>query len=497
LKALAPAREPLDLVPADSLLCWYARPLPVPARELEQGEPSTLQTLLELGTRIAGQSLDRGTQLGVRMAEMAGLLTRYPHALVLIDARAKPAQTDLEARRVDRLRFALVVQVAGRRPGRDTPAAPEPDRSAEPFLRIIQKAVNEQTDSGAATLSSHRAEQWSYQELRDQRLPDWAVIAWGEIDGHFVLTIGADVWPVIAAVAAGHEQSLTQDPWYAAARGKSRRTALIEIFVAAEAIQRRLDPFVDGRASEFFQAWEAGPLEQAHWALGFEGRALYCLAHFRMARRTTGPAEDTTVQRLYAEPNNRDRRLLAMIPAEARYAICELPVGPFLTRFFRGLLAIQGDKARANIERIWAQIQAEHGFDTQRDLLDHLGNHVILHTDPPHPLHLPLALTTLIEIRDQPEAVRRTVEALCTAWQTALDRAAAKGGNPPPFTLHRDDDGIWYLRFGLAGPEWFGLAGPAWTVTPGYIILSWSPVALREYLDKVGPEARRPWGTGS
>jgi hypothetical protein len=438
-------------------------------------QPSTLQTLVEVGARIAGGPLDSGTQFSVRMAEMFGLTLHYPHAVALIDARAKPTTTDSTARRVDRLRFAMVVQVGDQ---------------TEPFLRIIQKAVNEQTNSGAATLVSQTAGRWSYQELRDQRLPDWAVIAWGQLDGHFVLTVGPGVWPTVAAVAAGDEPALTADPWYAVARAQRRRTAVVEIFVAAREIQQRLDPFVDGRASDFFRAWDAGNLRQAHWALGFEGRALYCVAHFRLAGSGQEP-EDTTVRRVYADPDDRDPHLLAAVPADTRYAIFAVPVDRFLASFFRGLLALQGARARAKIERLWAETQAQRGFDAERGLLAHLGERILLHNDPPHPLHLPLALTTLIEIRDEPGTVNQTIEAICSAWRATLDEVVARGGAGPPFTLHQDDDGIWYLRYGLTGRDWFGLAGPAWIVTERYIILSWSPLALREYLEKVPEQVKQ------
>jgi hypothetical protein len=470
--AVAETREPIDLIPADSLLCWYGRPLPDTTTAPDQ--PSTLQTLIEVGTRIASGPLDSGTRLNVRMAEMFGLMLRYPHALALIDVRAKPMESDPTARRVDRLRFALVVQTG---------------EQNEPFLRIIQKAVNEQTNSGAATLAAEKAGQWSYQELRDQRLPDWAVIAWGALDGQFVLTVGPGVWPTIAAVAEGHEPSLSGEPWYAVARAKRRNAAQAEIFVGAKAIQERLDPFVNGRASEFFRAWDAADLQQAHWALGFEERALFCVAHFRL-RDPEQEGGETTVRRVYADAENRDPHLLAAIPAGARYAILDVPAGRVLTRFFSGLLAIQGVKTRENIERLWGEIVAKSGIDVEHGLLAHLGDRIVLHNDPPHPLHLPLAVTTLIEIRDEPATVRKTLEALGAAWQAALDEVVAKGGAPPPFTLQHDEDGIWYQRFGLAGPDWVGLAGPALIVTDRYIILSWSPAALREYLDKVPEEVR-------
>lgn len=454
----AQAGEPLDLIPAETLLCWHGRPLPDTAPVSDQ--PSTLQTLLELGTRLAGSSLDSGAQLGVRIAEMFSLMIRYPHAVALIDAQAKPVRSDPQARRVDRLRCVLVIQNRGQ---------------TEPFLRLIQKTINDQTDSQAATLVTRKAGAHKYQELRDQRLPDWCVIAWGHIDEHFVLTVGEDVWPTVAAVAAGKSPALSQEPWYAAARRQRARTALIEIFVAVRETRQRLDPFLDGRASDFFQAWDADKLERAHWALGLEGRALFCQAHFRIA--------GTSVSRLYADPEARDPRLLATIPPEARYAIYELPMDRFLRRFFRGLVSTQGPKQRENIERIWAQLQAEHGFDVERNLLAHLGEHAVLHNYPPHPLRLPLAMTVLIEIRDGAgqascptgTQVRQTLDAMCTAVRAALDQAAAEGRGPPPWTLHQERDGLWYLRFGP-------IAGPAWTVTERFIIVSWSPRALREYL---------------
>jgi hypothetical protein len=478
----AELREPIELIPADSLLCWYGRPMPdtTPATQA----PSTLQTLVEVGARLAAGPLEGGPQLNLRMAEMLGLMLHYPHAVALLDARAKPTTSDPTGRKVDRLRFALVVQVG------DQVAEGDSLRRAEPFLRIIQKAVNEQTNSGAATLVSEKIGRWTYQELRDQRLPDWAAIAWGTLDGYFVLTVGPNVWRTIATVAAGDEPSLAGEPWYAVARAKRRKTALAEIFVAAHEIQQRLDPFVDGRASEFFRAWDAGDLTQAHWALGFEQHAMFCVAHFR--RQTPGGREeDTTVRRIYADAGNRDPHLLAAVPPDARYAIFDVQAGPLLVHLARALLTLQGAKSRANIERLWDEAQAQHGFDVEHGLLAHLGSRILLHNDPPHPLHLPLALTVLLEIRDQPATVRQTVEAMCAAWQAMLDDVAAKGGAPPPFTLHRDDDGIWYMRFGVGEGDWLGLAGPAWIVTDRYIILSWSPMALREYLDKVPDEVTR------
>jgi hypothetical protein len=462
--AMAPATrpalgEPLDLVPAESLLCWYGRPFPdtTPLSD----DASTFGTMLQLGTRLAGSSLDPQTKLYARIVEAFGLAIRYPHVRVLIDARAKPIDSERPGPRVDRLRFAAIVQAEGQ------------DHA---FKRVIQAAVNEQTDTQRATLSRKQAGTWSYQELWDRRLPDWSVVAWGEIGPYFVITVGQDVWPSIAAVASSAAPALSDVDWLDSVRGERGRHALIEIIVAAQDIRERLDPFVDGRATDFFRAWHAENLERAHWALGFEGPALYCVAHFM--------EEGHVRERVYADPSIRDPRLFAVIPETARYAIYRVVPQQVVPAFVSSLLATQGRDTREHAEKLWARIQAEQGFDAQRDILAHLGEHIVMHNDPPHPLRIPLAMTTLTEIRDEPQRVRQTIDAMCQAWQEVQTARVEKTGMPNVPSLERDGDGIWYLQFGP-------LAGPAWVVTERFIITSWSPVALRGYLEKVGDRAGR------
>jgi hypothetical protein len=453
------AAEPIDLIPAESLLCWYGRPFPDTAPLSEQ--PSTLQALLDLGAKLAGQPLDANMKILLRSAEMLNVWVRYPHALALIDTRARPADTNPEGKRVDQLRFVLVVNTGGQ---------------SEPFLRIIQTAVNEQTDTSAATLTRNFVGEYRYQKLRDQRLPDWCEIAWGQIDDNFVFTVGQDVWPTIAALADGGGPSLSHTPWNEKARAARGREALIEIFVAMKDIRQRLDPFVGGRATEFFRAWQAEEIDQAYWAFGFKSRAMFCEAHFRTA--------DETVTRLYADPETREPRLLATIPDSARYAIYRVPMAKFFPQLVTSMLATRGRAELERIERTWTQIQSEQKIDAQRDLLDHLGEYAVLHNDPPHPLRLPLAMTTLTEVKSDPNLVRQTIDRACTGLRNAIQSAVAEGQSIP-LNFHRDDDGVWSLQFGP-------IAGPAWTVTDRFVITSWSPTALRSYLEKIGNRSGTP-----
>ena len=459
--------EPLDLIPEESLLCWYGRPLPdvTPL----SGGPSTFADVLNFATRVA--PLDTSGKLYARAIEAFGLAVGYSHALVLIDAQAIPVESDPNARRMDKLRFAAIIKIG------DPHESDDARRAEEALMRIIQAAVNEQTDAEHATLRRQKIGDWQYQELRDGRLPEWATFAWGMIGEHFVLTVGADVWPTIADVARGEKLSLSRADWLANVRGERGHKALAEIIVAAEDIRQRLDPFVDGRATGFFKAWESDKLQRGHWALGYEGRAMYCVAHFM---------EDGRVrQRIYADPNTRDPQLLATIPETARYAIYSVAPDRLLPRICSAWLATQGRGYRENVERAWAQIQAENGFDAQRDFLSHLGEHIVLHNDPPHPLRIPLAVTTLTPIRDNPELVRQTIDRMCNAWQRLWNRQAEESGIPDTMRLECDDAGIWHIQYPF-------FAGPAWTVTDRFLVTSWSPAALRSYLDKVGDSAGKP-----
>ena len=76
--------------------------------------------------------------------------------------------------------------------------------------------------------------------------------------------------------------------------------------------------------------------------------------------------------------------------------------------------------------------------------------------------------------------MRSTLERLCKAWQEALEKDAREKRIRNPARIYRDEDGVWFVQFGP-------VAGVAWTFTDRFIVTSWSPDALRKYLDKAGP----------
>ncbi|MFN0136744.1 MAG: hypothetical protein ACKVS9_11590, partial [Phycisphaerae bacterium] len=83
-----------------------------------------------------------------------------------------------------------------------------------------------------------------------------------------------------------------------------------------------------------------------------------------------------------------------------------------------------------------------------------------------------------IPIVSDSDGVRGRLEALLEDWRKHLDEPDEIEG-PATATLERDPDGVWSFR-------WGPLVGLAGTFTDRFIVLSWSPGALREYVDEMG-----------
>lgn len=457
-------QDPLDLIPAESLAVWKSIPIP---GEPRHSELQTGSTFIDLIRRVVGAGLDARAKLTLRIYEMINLARDYRFAVACIDASARSTRPDGGGTHADRLKIVFVAETGG---------------DSLPFLRIVGKTVQELTDAGAATLEKKTVAGVPYQELHDTRLPDWCRVAWGNYDGYFVLTLGDDVWPQIVAVAGGEQPSIGTDPWVRQRRAATRDEPLVEIIAATRRIREQLDPFVMNRATGVFRAWGADDIDQMHWAIGFRGPSLYCRATFREGESTTS--------RVLADAAYRDERLARTIPEESRYAVFRLSAAQVLTRIVNCYYAAQSEEEYEEAARRWRQIQRELGFDAQRDVLDRLGESIVMHNYPRHPLRVPMMFTALYEIESEGPAVAATLDRLCAAWLEAIQRALDEAGDTAPPVLRRDADGVWYLQLGP-------VSGLAWIFTDRFIITSWSPTALRDYLSKVPAEVvGRPAAAG-
>ncbi|MCA9243349.1 MAG: hypothetical protein KDA32_05295 [Phycisphaerales bacterium] len=458
-----PAGEPLDLIPADALLAWQGRPFEEVARAGES--TADLTQFIGFLLRFAAPA-DREARLAVRSLQALGMTVQNPFAMGLLDISATEVDDEhlVDKRKVDRMKYVLVV---------------ETDRFDD-FGRLVQTILDEQTNNQHAALNQREAEGYSFQELRDERLPPWCILAWGRIDGRFVFTIGDEVWPRIAAVARRRERSMSSEPWVAKSRADTPHMPMVEIVVDHRGLCAKLDPVLENRATEFFRAWKADDIDRAHWALGFEGLGLFCVTHYQRDGRTE--------RKLYADPDDPDARLRALIPKDARYAIYNLPLKDLFPRLIDSLAATRRHSDREAAVALWEKTQKRFDFNGMQ-VLENLGPKLLLHNYPPHPLRLPFAFTTVARIERNHAETRDALERMSEAWQAFLVDDAKRKEIKRPTTIIRDYDDVWFIQTPL-------FVGMAWKITDRYVVFSHSPEALREYLDKM-EEQLAAGGAGS
>jgi len=90
---------------------------------------------------------------------------------------------------------------------------------------------------------------------------------------------------------------------------------------------------------------------------------------------------------------------------------------------------------------------------------------VVVHDYPPHALRLPPAWTILAGVDGDSGKLRANLDRLLEVARKELQN----GGS---MRLRRDDDGVWYL--------YVGLNGPALAVTDRWLLVSFSPEAVRQ-----------------
>lgn len=181
--------------------------------------------------------------------------------------------------------------------------------------------------------------------------------------------------------------------------------------------------------------------------------------------------------------------LLKLVPDDASlYTVLRMDWPRFYSRIADLTDVIEERGAdRAGVVEDVRKIKNETGVDVQQDLVEGLGDLVLIHDAPRHPLGLPMMVTVVAAARPgHEEAVGSAIEKLLSRAAAVLDRRAtnsvlaqplngAAGGEEDSWTdvrIRHNARGISYLQFGLAGPAW------VWDAP--CFIGSWSPGALQE-----------------
>jgi hypothetical protein len=462
-----------DLVPADNLVVYVAKPYVgvIATSQSADSDDSAEHPPLSISTVLAflnasGLIPDEG-QVFADIAGALPLLGQFEHALILLDASSRVVrQPNREGEdeahislRLKHLQAAVVLRTQ--------------DRSRV-VLEQLSRIVSRYTNEKIAELTTQKVVGYDFQRLADERLPGWAVWEWGRLGDFFVISFGKDAFEKIAETYAGRTPALSKDAWFRAATAKTNGdVAIAQWFLGFARLQRRLGEVAKVRSQRVIAALGANDMTNDLWTIGMEGRAL---SWYRCFRRN---GED--IVHRYSDPMRYEPRHLGIVPTQARhFAVINVPTRWLVDNLPRAWLAAQSQRNVHKWQQIWQSLEENTGIDLGGNLINHLGEHLILFDFPPHPLDIPFALTIAIEIDDQ-RPVKNAVDALLSAWGKYLDERAERSGTKLARVKvkHHKADDIWYLQAGILGP--------ALKVTRRYVVISWSPQALRDALQSIEP----------
>ena len=223
---LTQARPIMDLVPADSLVVYAAKPygrlLPT---TLPDGQPTLSIASIAAALNAAGLIPNEG-QVFADIAGALPLFGQFEHAVVLLDvssrvlekkeATSQPVLVDLSLR-LKSLQTAVIFRTG--------------DQSSV-VLDQLNRVISRYTNQTVAKLSSQKESGYVYQRLVDERLPGWAIWEWGRLDEFYVVCFGEGAFKKIARAHAGQVRRLGEDDWFRKAMSKTHGDeALIEWFL--------------------------------------------------------------------------------------------------------------------------------------------------------------------------------------------------------------------------------------------------------------------------
>ncbi|HUW82781.1 MAG TPA: hypothetical protein VMZ31_08300 [Phycisphaerae bacterium] len=455
--ATKPATAPQSAIPADAMLVYFNRPSAAARQRVESaGKVTSVLTAAGALGVLSGQG-----QLMADIVSCFPVVGTHDFAVALLDITA--FQPKPETYRLDQLKLALIIHSKGEN---------------DPITAHLRRMLSRYTNNSVAALEDVSVGSDKFQRLVDSRVAKWGVVGFGPLDDFYVVTLGREAHEKVIAAYRGKTPSLAQDAWFVSAhRQTGGPDANIEWFVNFEQFRSRLSEVMKGRPEAVIRELGFAEVRRTLWAARPMGTAR---AWFGMYLQPEG---DRLVK--LSDPDTFPARHKAVIPAGATHAIMRLDVAQFATTIARAYLAGRSPKNAEALRDGYQKLQEKLGLDVSADLLAHLGPHVIIHDYPPHPLNVPLLRSFLIET-DDPQRVRAAVDALLAEWDAHFVRQAEGVENPLILPrVVRDPDGIWYLQVGIVGP--------AVAITDRYVVVSWSPAAVRAILKFIeAPTQSRP-----
>ncbi len=428
------------------------RPEPPPAGGAESQAPvwSGRISLLDQAQRLGLLSVvDSCTRQWLDALGAIGMVFEYPHAAALVDISAV-ARSD-GGHQLGKVGAVLVVDTKGD----DTR-----------FARRVQHLLDTYTNSEHSILSTSRVGDVDWAHLRDRRLPDWFVLCWGKVGDYYVVTIGDRAFEVMLALLNEDGPRLAANSWYASARRRVEydNTSFVLYTDFAE-LRRRVDADLGRKIREVQKAFRLADASRGLWVARREQRALEMKG---CVRRGQHDVEQVIAARSFAEGLEDPD-----IPEQAtRYAVFKGRPRRICRGIADAYLAARSPEAADKSRAFWRGLQEKSGVSIEYDILARLGDVIALHDHPRPIIDIPLAQTIVVSIDREPDLLRRHVDEILTYLRDVLIP-------PGLFQLRRADDGVWYMQYGLNGP--------AMAVLDRWLVVAFTPTAVREVCRQLEP----------
>lgn len=407
-------------------------------------------------------SLDDETRLWLDGVGSLPVILEHPNVIALLGVQARAL--DENSHRLDSLQLAIIVHTRG-------------ENAA--IQQRVQQLLSLHTNQSQTRLETVEFDGGRYFQLRDNRLQDWAVLAWGAIGDHFVLTLGEGAFAQVLAVARGDTPRLTEDDWLPfALKTVQAHRAKLGWYIHFDRIRAGEDKILAGKIARVRRALHLGATQRGLWAIRYEGRAVEIDGVVREG--------DRNVHRPVSDSRLIDTLGNNVVPDQAgSYAIFERNARAAMEIIGAAYLVGRSPEGRESFRDWWYDIEARAGMSFDEDILAHVGDHIVIHDHPKHLLRVPLLWTYLFEISGDADTVRKGIDELLKLVRDEMADIET------PFKVEKAEDGIWFLRIGIEGP--------AVTVTDRWIVLSYSPRAVRANAAqlKTGEPASEPAGSDS
>lgn len=457
----APAVPPelAQRLPQNTAAAYFVSASPVPS-ENDNLAALRLASFLADQARRAGllNQLEDTQRLWLDLFTAVSNVLDYPHVVALFDVSAAVRRDGRH--KVVGLQAALILQTNG---------------NHAPVEQRIQHLLTTYTNTEESTLTPRVVGSTKAFCLRDGRLPDWAVFNWGSLGPCYVVTVGEGAFERVIGESEGRSDlSLGSDEWFARAFSRARGPeAVFALYVAPERLGDESGSSAQNQIIAAARTLGLTGTERALWTVGQRGRAVEAvgIVHGEAGDRFHRIAGD-----------EKDAALVAsVVPARASsYAVINAEPAQVFHTAAAAYLAARSPVSRRRLEAFWAGVAEQTGVSIERDVLSDLTGPVVIHNDPQHALRLPFAWTYLFRIRGDAGPIRDRLDKLLNAAVAALAEDGA-------FQLYHHPDGIWSTQFGLTGP--------ALLVTERWVIVSFSPEAVRQNRAFLGPPANSARGS--